>query len=313
MEKLYTELNVAQQFIYTASNIGRAYPDFDYSDIAGIYKRDQYCLVVRTDGSEELYKASLVQNEYLKFRERLTHFFHCLGHDYRGPSLWKDGYYIMFKGIHYAHSTSSTSPTALAQKFFEENYEFKRTNDRNLVIAALENDQCNIGHLIKPDGDDYSCSCGSFQKQFRNIDGLRKELNDPEFKPSCIHMVWIHTYRRFLRERAALLSTIPNGIPKKCGAWTFKPMIQGGPTSHGKLEIFYTDQGHMAPRDQWKEYFPEKNFTEEHLWTYLFKMVNAGYVPFLGSILTQFSKKNERSSSESLKVPRSRSSSKTSG
>ena len=312
MEKLYTELNVAQQFIYTASNIGRAYPDFDYSDIAGIYKRDQYCLVVRTDGSEELYKASLVQNEYLKFRERLTHFFHCLGHDYRGPSLWKDGYYIMFKGIHYAHSTSSTSPTALAQKFFEENYEFKRTNDRNLVIAALENDQCNIGHLIKPDGDDYSCSCGSFQKQFRNIDGLRKELNDPEFKPSCIHMVWIHTYRRFLRERAALLSTIPNGIPKKCGAWTFKPMIQGGPTSHGKLEIFYTDQGHMAPRDQWKEYFPEKNFTEEHLWTYLFKMVNAGYVPFLGSILTQFSKKNERSSSESLKVPRSRSSSKTS-
>ena len=58
MEKLYTELNVAQQFIYTASNIGRAYPDFDYSDIAGIYKRDHYCLVVRTDGSEELYKAS---------------------------------------------------------------------------------------------------------------------------------------------------------------------------------------------------------------------------------------------------------------
>ena len=65
MEKLYTELNVAQQFIYTASNIGRAYPDFDYSDIAGIYKRDQYCLVVRTDGSEELYK------KYVRFRENI--------------------------------------------------------------------------------------------------------------------------------------------------------------------------------------------------------------------------------------------------
>jgi len=313
MEQLYTELNPAQGFIYTASNIGRAYPDFDYGSIAGIYKRDNHCLVVRTDGSEELYEASLVQNAYLKFRERLTHFFHCLGYNYRGPSLWRDGYYIMFKGIHYAHATSSKSTEALAQQFFEQNYEFNRTTDRDVVIAALENDQCNIGHLIKPDGDDYSCSCGSFQKQYRNIDGLRQELNDPKFKPSCIHLVWLHTYRRFLKERAALVSSIPSGMPKKCAAWIYEPMVQGGPTPHGSLKIFYTDQGHMAPRDQWKEYFPDKTFTEEHLWTYLFKMVNAGYVPFLGSILTQFSKKNERNSSESLKIPCSRSSSKTSG
>ena len=126
MEQLYTELNPAQGFIYTASNIGRAYPDFDYGCIAGIYKRGNHCLVVRTDGSEELYEASLVQDAYLKFRERLTHFFHCLGYNYRGPSLWRDGYYIMFKGIHYAHATSSKSPEALAQQFFEQNYEFNR-------------------------------------------------------------------------------------------------------------------------------------------------------------------------------------------
>ena len=281
MKQIYTELNSAQQLIYTASNIGRAYKDFDYSDIAGIYKRDQYCVLVRSDGSEEVYKASLVQDAYLKFSTRLVDYFHCLGPNYRGPSLWKDGAYVLLKGSHYAHSYGANTELAKAQRKWIDKFIYL---DREPLIALLENEQFNLGHLVVP-GEKPWCSCGSFQKQLKNVKELKEETF-PEFQPSCIHLVWYQTFLKFREQQAALLSSLGNGRPMKCAAWWYSPMVQGGPTTNGNLQILYTDKGHLAPLDQWSLYRDPKdlrNYTQHDLWNYLFKMINAGYVSFCGA------------------------------
>ena len=45
------ELNAAQTSIYNRSNLRRAVKDFDDTEIAGINLRDNFVVVVRTDGS----------------------------------------------------------------------------------------------------------------------------------------------------------------------------------------------------------------------------------------------------------------------
>jgi hypothetical protein len=287
MKQLYTELNAAQKLIYTASNIGRAYKDFDYSGIAGIHKHDQHCVLVRTDGSEELYKASLVQDAYLKFSTRLVDFFHCLGPNYRGPSLWRNGAYVMLKGIHYAHSYGANTELAKAQRKWIDQFIYL---DRESLITLLENDQLNLGHLIVP-GDKPWCSCGSFQKQLKNLKELKQETF-PEFQPSCIHLVWYYTFLKFREQQAALLASLHGSRPTKCGAWWYSPMKQGGPTPFGKLKILYTNKGATVPANQWysyndpndpKELRSTKEYNQDDLWTYLFKMINAGYITYCGA------------------------------
>ncbi|MFZ9069205.1 MAG: hypothetical protein ACO23R_17680, partial [bacterium] len=58
--QLITELNTAQTSIYSRSNIRRAYPEFDDSDIAGIQLAPEHVtghvIVVRTDGTEQVYE-----------------------------------------------------------------------------------------------------------------------------------------------------------------------------------------------------------------------------------------------------------------
>jgi hypothetical protein len=58
------ELNAAQTCIYTRSNLRRAFQDFDDTGVAGIYLRDDSCLVVRLDGSEQTYNRPLIQHAF---------------------------------------------------------------------------------------------------------------------------------------------------------------------------------------------------------------------------------------------------------
>ena len=95
------ELNTAQACIYTRTNIHRAYQDFDDTEITGIYLRGDDCLVVRLDGSEQTYSRSLIKNAYSTYTHRLKDFFSYLGPNYRGPSVWHNNAYILFKGWNY--------------------------------------------------------------------------------------------------------------------------------------------------------------------------------------------------------------------
>ena len=93
------QLNSAQKQIYSISNLGRAFPDFKDTAIAGIYLRDDSVVVVYQDGAEQLYPKQNVIAAYQEFTFRLKDFFSYLGPNYRGPSMWHNNSYIMFKGI----------------------------------------------------------------------------------------------------------------------------------------------------------------------------------------------------------------------
>ncbi len=98
------ELNSAQATIYTRTNIRRAFQDFDDTEIAGIYLRGDDCLVVRRDGSEQTYNRELIKVAYTNYTHRLKDFFSYLGPNYRGPSVWHNNAYILFKGWNYSHA-----------------------------------------------------------------------------------------------------------------------------------------------------------------------------------------------------------------
>ena len=106
------QLNTAQACIYTRTNIRRAFQDFDDSCIAGIYVRDDDCLVVRDDGSEQTYNRSLIKTAYTTYTHRLKDFFSYLGPNYRGPSVWHNNAYILFKGWNYSHALGHLSSNA---------------------------------------------------------------------------------------------------------------------------------------------------------------------------------------------------------
>jgi hypothetical protein len=60
-------LNEGQALIYSRSNIRRAFPEFDDTDIAGIHLANNNVVVVRTDGSEQTYAASNVRSAFLMY------------------------------------------------------------------------------------------------------------------------------------------------------------------------------------------------------------------------------------------------------
>jgi hypothetical protein len=98
------ELNAAQAAIYTRTNLSRAFQDFDDTDIGGIYLRGDDCLVVRRDGSEQAYNRELIKASFNTYTHRLKDFFSYLGPNYRGPSVWHNNAYILFKGWNYSHA-----------------------------------------------------------------------------------------------------------------------------------------------------------------------------------------------------------------
>lgn len=300
------ELNAAQSSIYSRSNLRRAIKDFDDTEIAGITLRDNLVVVVRTDGSQQTYPQEIVVTAYQEYTHRLKHFFSYLGPNYRGPSIWHNNAYILFKGWTYGHALGHISANAKLQASWADR--FIHINDQTKIEALLQSEHTDIGHLIAPDGFRYMqsiklgsaisdsagddiepqaadtqpkeqepyCSCGSFKRQLNNLANFQREI--PGYKPRCIHMTWLQKYRALLSERSRVRTEIRGGAAVKCVAWAYAP-----PEDHiskGRFVLLHTNSGSMAPISHWKAYKANEVFTEEHAWDLFFNMLEADYVPF---------------------------------
>jgi hypothetical protein len=300
------ELNAAQAAIYTRTNLSRAFEDFDDTDIAGIYVRGDDCIVVRRDGSEQAYNRELIKASYSSYTHRLKDFFSYLGANYRGPSVWHNNAYIIFKGWNYSHALGHLTSNAKLQQHWAD--KFIHLSDPAKVVALLQNDQTDLGHLVAPDGlrspnrpidlesdleenpssvqastaEPY-CSCGSFQHQLLNVSLFEQEITG--FKPWCIHLTWFHKYRELLCKRTEVRNALPSGTPDKCVAWWYAPPADH--VSQGRFVLLYTNSGAQAPMTHWRTYKPREVFTQEHAWDLFFNMMEAGYVPFPGTALPQ--------------------------
>jgi len=315
--QLITELNTAQASIYSRSNIRRAYPEFDDSDIAGIQLATEHVtehvtghvIVVRTDGTEQVYERQAVINAYQKFTHRLKDYFSYLGPNYRGPSIWRSNGYILFKGWHYSHKLGYLSEAAKLQRAWAD--KFIRIQDRTALVQLLQSDQTDIGHLVAPDGfiqadqpidieasEDVSasepgvteelqespyCSCGSFQRQLNNLSEFQAEIQG--YKPWCIHLTWIKRYREFLTKRGEVRSDCRGQVAQNAVAWWYAP--PEGTSNEGRFLLLYTKNGSMAPLKGWKIYKPNETFTQHDAWDLFDNMLDNGFVPFPGTALPQ--------------------------
>ena len=299
------QLTTAQASIYSRSNIRRAFSDFDEADIAGIYLRDTTCLVVRHDGSEQAYDRSLVKAAYQSYTNRLKDFFSYLGPNFRGPSIWYNNAYIMFKGWNYSHALGHLTSNAKLQAHWAD--KFIHLKDVNKVTTLLQSDQTDLGHLVAPDGirlpagaidfdseceqepnsgspaaEPY-CSCGSFQRQLANISDFQMEITG--YKPWCIHLTWFHRYRELLCKRTDVRNAARGGVVETCVAWWYAP-----PRDHisdGRFVLLHTKSGAQAPLSHWRTYKPKEIYTQHNAWDLFSSMLDAGYVPFPGTSLPQ--------------------------
>ena len=303
--QLQQELNTAQASIYSRTNIRRAYADFDDTEIGGIYLRGDDCIVVRRDGSQQAYQRSLIQQSFNSYTHRLKDFFSYLGPNYRGPSVWHNNAYIIFKGWTYTHALGHLNSNAKLQSHWAD--KFIHLSDPTKITALLQSDQTDLGHLVAPDGmrlpdrpldmeselDDGSeqkpvfgepsCSCGSFQRQLSNLSAFQEEIQG--FKPWCIHLTWFNKYRELLSKRTEVRNASPSGTPEKCVAWWYAP-----PSDHnsdGRFLLLHTKSGAQAPLSHWRTYKPSEVFTQHHAWDLFFNMMEAGYTPFPGTSLPQ--------------------------
>jgi hypothetical protein len=299
------ELNAAQACIYTRTNIRRAYPDFDDTEIAGIGVRDNNCIVVRRDGTEQTYDRSLIKSAYSTYTHRLKNFFSYLGPNYRGPSVWRNNAYVLFKGWTYTHALGHTTPNAKLQAHWADR--FIHLSDPNKLITLLQSDQTDLGHLVAPDGlrlpnqpldldseldsdtqqeplfGKPTCSCGSFQRQLNNLSAFQEEIQG--FEPWCIHLTWFQKYRELLCKRTELRNAAPSGVSDKCVAWWYAPPVDAN--SNGRFVLLHTKSGAQAPLSHWRTYKPNDVLTQHHAWDLFFNMMEAGYVPFPGIALPQ--------------------------
>jgi len=299
------ELNAAQACIYTRTNIRRAYPDFDDTEIAGIGVRDNNCIVVRRDGTEQTYDRSLIKSAYSTYTHRLKNFFSYLGPNYRGPSVWRNNAYVLFKGWTYTHALGHTTPNAKLQAHWADR--FIHLSDPNKLITLLQSDQTDLGHLVAPDGlrlpnqpldldseldsdtqqeplfGKPTCSCGSFQRQLNNLSAFQEEIQG--FEPWCIHLIWFQKYRELLCKRTELRNAAPSGVSDKCVAWWYAPPVDAN--SNGRFVLLHTKSGAQAPLSHWRTYKPNDVLTQHHAWDLFFNMMEAGYVPFPGIALPQ--------------------------
>lgn len=296
------QLNTAQSLIYSRSNIRRAFDDFDETGIAGIYRQSDHLLIVRNDGTEQSYPIQPVQEQFQSFTGRLKHFFSYLGPHYRGPSLWRNNAYIMFKGWSYIHSCGPHTTAAQLQARWADRFIHLPTIEQ--VKAALNYNQFDLGHIIAPDGLKLPnpevdldselteesttehqhtpwCSCGSFQRQLNHQTEFKAEL--PGYEPTCIHLTWFKKYRELLAKRSEIRSLV--STPEKCVAWWYAPPEDS--TATGRFMLLHTTSGAQAPLTHWRTYKPKERFTEEHVWDLFFNMMEAGYVPFPGQSLPQ--------------------------
>jgi len=300
-----TQLNEAQALIYSRTNIRRAFPDFDDTDVAAINLRDDLCIVVYRDGGERVFPRAAIKAAFSAYTHRLKDFFSYLGPNYRGPSVWHNNAYIIFKGWTYTHALGHLSSNAQLQAHWAD--KFIHLSDPEKVRALLQSDQTDLGHLVAPDGlrlpdrpidldgelDDGaeqdsvfgepSCSCGSFQRQLNNLSSFQEEIQG--FKPWCIHLTWFNKYRELLCKRTEVRNASPSGAPDKCVAWWYAPPADH--TSDGRFLLLHTKSGAQAPLSHWRTYKPNETFTQHDAWTLFFNMMEAGYAPFPGTSLPQ--------------------------
>ena len=298
-------LDAAQACIYTRTNIRRVYPDFDDTEIAGIGVRDHHCIVVRRDGTEQTYDRSLIKSAYSTYTHRLKDFFSYLGPNYRGPSVWRNNAYVLFKGWTYTHALGHTTSSAKLQAHWADR--FIHLSDPNKLITLLQSDQTDLGHLVAPDGlrlpnqpldldseldsdtkqeplfSKPSCSCGSFQRQLNNLSAFQEEIQG--FEPCCIHLTWFQKYRELLCKRTELRNAAPSGVSDKCVAWWYAPPTDTH--SDGRFVLLHTKSGAQAPLSHWRTYKPHDVLTQHDAWDLFFNMMEAGYVPFPGIALPQ--------------------------
>ncbi len=299
------ELNAAQASIYTRTNIRRAYQDFDDSEIAGIGVRGDNCIVVRRDGSEQTYDRQLIKTAFSSYTHRLKDFFSYLGPHYRGPSVWRNNAYVLFKGWTYTHALGHTTSHAKLQAHWAD--KFIHLSDAVKLTTLLQSDQTDLGHLVAPDGfrfsnrpfdmdseldndkeqqqvlNEPSCSCGSFQRQLNNLSAFQEEIQG--FKPWCIHLTWFQKYRELLCKRTEIRNAAHSGVSDKCVAWWYAPPVDSN--NDGRFVLLHTKSGAQAPLSHWRTYKPQEVLTQNDAWDLFFNMMEAGYIPFPGTSLPQ--------------------------
>lgn len=300
-------LNNAQQLIYSRTNIARAYQGFDESDIAGIYRRDGDLLVVRTDGTEQVFPADKVKDAFVSFTSRLKDFFAYLGPNYRGPSIWHNNAYVIMKGWNYTSQGSyRTSHAQMQTRWIDK---FSQITNQEQLLALLQSETTDLGHLVAPDGlrlrslpihlldEDVDsvgnepevhrpyCSCGSFQRQLELLSRIQEEI--PGYQPTCIHITWFNRYRQLLVRRTQLRDQGRGNVAQQATAWAYAPPELG--ETKGKFMVLYTKQGSMAPLSCWRQYKPKEIFTQDDAWTLFDAMMDAGFVPFPAVALPQLS------------------------
>lgn len=323
--EVITQLNAAQQTIYSKSNIRRAFPDFDETEIAAISLRDNSVIVVRNDGTEQTYDRNLIKAAYQQFTFRLKDFFSYLGPNYRGPSIWRNSGYIMFKGWHHSHALGHLSSAAQMQRTWAD--KFIHISDQIKLETLLQSDETDLGHLVAPDGFHYPdenyveasedesdaqekstgqlekvpyCSCGSFKRQLNNLAEFQAEIED--YKPWCIHLTWMQRYRQLLVKRSDVRSNCRGQAPQNATAWWYAP--PEGKSDKGRFLVLYTKHGSMAPIGAWKTYKPKEVFTQDDAWDLFDNMLDNDFVPFPGVALSHLSnawktKKNTQQNSGS--------------
>jgi len=304
------QLNSGQQVIYSRSNIRRAYPNFDDTDISGMYLNPDDLVVVYNDGTEKEFDTRPIKETFKDFRSRCPDFFAYLGPDLKGPSFWRNNCYVLYKGWNYQFQGSYRLPQAIMQQKWGDKLQLIENEEG--MKAFLGNPDYNFGYLIAPDGvrlpapplsiDDSDeiakepdlspyCSCGSFVQQKQILKEIQEEI--PGYEPMCKHLAWINRYREFLSKRSALIDSKP-GMIEKATAWSYAPPAPG--EELGQLQILYTKAGKMAPINKWRIYKKDTRYSQHDAWDLFDAMLENEFVPFPAPALTQlkpfFNKKN---------------------
>ena len=297
METQLEPLNEGQALIYSRTNIRRAFNDFDDSDLAGFFRKDDQLIVCRTDGTNQQYPVKPIIDAYRGFTSRLPHFFSYLGPNFRGPSIWRNNCYVLFKGWHYQAQGSASLVSSVAQRRWAD--KFSMLHDESKLNAALQ--MFDLGYLISPDGktevkpqdvlgsavsetDETPvsepqpyCSCGSFQRQKQVLPQLQQEI--PGYECTCKHMTWFAKYREYLSKRSELIESCRGNMAEKATAWYYAPPEIG--KTHGQLAIIFTKHGQNAPLKYWRWYKSNRErFDETDAWNLFDSMLEQGYVPF---------------------------------
>jgi len=291
------EKNSAQALIYSVSNIRRAFPEFDDTEIAGIHKQHDNILVVRHDGSSQKYNAALIRNAFQEFTSRVPDFFSYLGPNYRGPSIWRNNCYILFKGWLYSQKGAERLFQTQAQYRWADKFSLLDSEEK---ITNVLNEY-SLGYIVSPDGrakgqkevtlgteeelpaeEDVAeetlpyCNCGSFQQQSQHLAEIRKEI--PGYQPICKHIAYHRKFREYCVKRSELIEASRGNVVSNTTAWHYTPPSAN--EAHGHFQVIYTRAGQMATLDKWRLYNKDTTYTQHDAWNLLDNMLGNGFVPF---------------------------------